>query len=272
MRYMRRVLQVLLIALSAAALAPAASARDVPVDLELVLAVDVSGSVDHVEARLQRDGYVQALRHADVIKAIMSGILQRIAVAYVEWAGEATQATIVDWTLIDSEGSAYALSKEIDGAPLTRGRFTSIHQAIRYAMPMFVDNGFEGTRRVIDISGDGPNNIGGLVTVARDMALAQGIVINGLPIVNDRMNQFGPQLADLDLYYRDCVIGGPGAFIVVARNFQDFARAVRRKLVLEIASPRPAHVPPPLFRRVSMGAPPCDAGEKRLRQRFLDHY
>lgn len=257
--------------------AAAAAARDIPVDLELVLAVDVSGSVDEVEAQLQRDGYVKALRHPDVIAAINSGFLRKIAVTYVEWAGEHTQATIVGWRLLDGEDSADALSKEIDGAPFTPGRFTSISAAIRYALPLFDNNGYDGTRRVIDVSGDGANNVGGLVTIARDQAVAAGITINGLPIVNDRENRFGRQMANLDLYYRHCVIGGTGAFIVVAKDFQSFARAVRRKMVLEIAGYRPPAptVPtmPGLFRRVSHTAvPPCDAGEIRLRQRLLNQF
>jgi hypothetical protein len=249
----------------------AAAARDIPVDLELVLAVDVSGSVDEVEAGLQRDGYVKALRHPDVLNAINTGFLRKIAVTYVEWAGTETQSTVVGWRLVEDEGSAYALSKEIDGAPFTRGRFTSISAAIRYAVPLFENNGFEGTRRVIDVSGDGANNVGGLVTEARDMAVARGITINGLPIVNDRMNQFGPQMKDLDLYYRNCVIGGTGAFLVVAKDFQSFARAVRRKLVLEIAGLMPP--PRPLFHRAAgPPPPPCDAGEQNLRRRLMNQF
>ena len=248
-----------------------ATARDIPVDLELVLAVDVSGSVDEHEARLQRTGYVEALRHRAVIDAIKSGILGKIAVTYVEWSGEEMQTTVVDWHLVDDAGSAYALSKEIDGAPLPSGRFTSISAAIRYAIPLFDNNGFDGTRRAIDISGDGANNVGGLVTVARDRAVALGITINGLPIVNDRENRFGRQIADLDLYYGNCVIGGRGAFMIVARNFESFSEAVRRKLVLEIADRAPA--PPRLFRRVSsLAAPPCNIGETRLRKRLMDNF
>lgn len=246
-------------------------ARDVPVDLELVLAVDVSGSVDENEARLQRTGYVEALRHRDVIDAIKSGVLGRIAVTYVEWSGEEMQRTVVDWQLVEDAGSAYAVSKKIDGAPLASGRFTSISAAIRYAVPLFDGNGFDGTRRAIDISGDGANNVGGLVTIARDRAVAMGITINGLPIVNNRENRFGRQLPDLDLYYRNCVIGGRGAFMIVARDFQSFSEAVRRKLVLEIADRMP--VPRRLFRRVAaQAAPACDEGEARLRRRLMDHF
>ena len=254
-----------------AALSGPAAARDIGVDLELVLAVDISGSVDEVEAKLQRDGYVEALRHPDVLAAISGGVLRRIAVTYVEWSGELQQATVVDWRLIDGKPAAVAFSQEIAAAPFSRGRYTSISQAIRYSLPKFANNGFEGTRRVIDISGDGANNSGGLVPVARDEAVAQGVTINGLPIVNDRPNRFGRQMPDLDLYYRNCVIGGTGAFIVVAQDFEAFARAVRRKLVLEIAAlPAAPGPPPPLLHRAAADGPPCDAGEQRLKRMFLD--
>ena len=249
-----------------------ALARELPVDLELVLAVDVSGSVDEVEARLQRDGYVQALRHPDVISAISAGVLRRIAVTYIEWAGQDTQSVVLDWRLIDSKAAANAFASELERVEITRGRYTSISQAIRYALPRFVGNGFDGTRRVIDVSGDGANNTGGLVNVARDEAVAMGVTINGLPIVNGRPNRFGQQLPDLDLYYRNCVIGGPGAFIVVAQDFESFARAVRKKLVLEIAAaPGPAlPADRSLLVRAAAEGPPCDAGENRLRRMFMD--
>lgn len=266
----KRLSGILLAAAFALGAAPPVHGRDLPVDLELVLAVDVSGSVDEVEAKLQRDGYVQAMRHPDVVKAIASGVLQRIAVTYVEWAGEETQTTVLGWTLIDSEGAAYAFSKALDATPISRGRYTSVSQAIRYSLPLFDGNGFEGTRRVIDVSGDGANNTGGLVNFARDEAVAKGVVINGLPIVNGRPNRFGHQLPDLDLYYRNCVIGGPGAFIVVAQDFESFARAVRKKLVLEIAAAPPPAGPRRLLQRAAVEGPPCDAGERRLRRMFMD--
>lgn len=210
-----------------------------PVDLELLLAVDVSGSVDPAEAKLQRAGYVSALTSKPVINAIKSGYLRKIAVAYVEWADSHRQHLVAGWTLIDGEKSAQAFADRLDAAPAARGRFTSISAAIDFAMPMFESNAFEGTRRVIDISGDGANNSGAVVTGARDEAIAAGIVINGLPIVNDRPQGFGPQIPNLDLYYRNCVIGGPGAFIVVANDFESFAVAVRKKMILEIAGLTP---------------------------------
>ncbi len=243
---------------------PAASE---PVDLELVLAVDVSGSVDPEEARLQRDGYVAALSDPDVIRAIRQGMLGRIAVTYVEWAGAETAYTVVEWGLIKDDESARDFANKIANAPLQTALWTSISNAIEYALPRFKNNGFEGTRRVIDISGDGPNNQGGLVTQRRDLAVAAGITINGLPIVNDRASPFGwPALPNLDLYYANCVIGGPGAFYVVANSFKDFARAVRKKLILEIAKGSPHER---LFRAAARTPPPCDIGERRV-QWLLD--
>jgi hypothetical protein len=203
------------------------AAADIPVDLELVLAVDVSGSVDEEEAALQREGYVAALTDERVIAAIASGPLGRIALTYVEWAGEDYQRPVVGWTLIDG---ALAI------APIVTARWTSISTALDDAAARFNDNGFEGVRRVIDISGDGINNRGRSVVAARDAAVAAGITVNGLPILNDRPNPWGgPPPIDLDSYYEHFVIGGPGAFIIVARDYGDFAAAILSKLIREIA-------------------------------------
>ena len=268
---------------------PTIAGADSPVDLELALGIDVSGSIDDEEARLQREGYIAAFRHPRMLKAIRSGILGRIAVAYFEWAGFGHMKVIAGWTLIHDEAGAAAFAARLaQGAPQTASR-TAISDAIDFAVPYFERNGFAGTRRVIDISGDGPNNWGDLITEARDRALARGITINGLPIMNDRPTIGGwPPMPNLDLYYRNCVIGGPGAFIVVAKDFGDFAVAVRRKLILEIAGIAPgraAHNMRPRGRSFSQGtrmaqlqpplpaariAPPCDAGERRSLQRFLD--
>lgn len=265
-----------------AAVTPQHARADVPVDLELVLGVDVSGSVDPAEGKLQRAGYVSAFSHKAVISAVRSGFLRRIAVTYVEWADSHRQRTVLPWTLIEGEASALAFADKLEQAPIMRGRFTSISALIGYAMPLFENNGFEGTRRVIDISGDGANNSGELVTLARNTAVAAGVIINGLPIVNDRPQQFGPQVPDLDLYYEHCVIGGPGSFFVVAKDFESFAVAVRKKMILEIAGRMPSLR---LLRRTSSGrwttrnqrkAPECDIGERQLDQRlrnmmFLDN-
>jgi Protein of unknown function (DUF1194) len=217
-----------------------AAAEDLPVDLELVLAVDISGSVDGVEARLQREGYIAALRHPHVIEAIESGMFGRIAVAYVEWAGDHYQRTMLDWTLIEDAASATAFADALVETPLLSAHWTSLSGAIDYAAPMFEGNGFKGFRRVIDISGDGHNNRGRPVEWARDDAVAAGITINGLPIVNDRPNPWGGRPPPgLDLYYEEQVIGGPGAFIIVAEDYTAFASAILSKLLLEIAGDQP---------------------------------
>jgi hypothetical protein len=252
-----------------------AQSRLAPVDLELILAVDVSGSVDEEEAQLQRQGYVSAIADPEVVRAITSGMLGRIAVTYVEWAGDGWQVPVLPWTMIDSPQTAQALAAKLAALPLGSGPWTSISDAIRNAAPMFDVNEFEGTRRIIDISGDGPNNSGGLVELERDLAVARGITINGLPIINDRFNISRPPMPNLDLYYRNCVIGGPGAFLVVAHGFKAFARAIRRKLILEIAGKAPDGNQPgsaaPGFAQAGQTppkgrwAPPCDAGERRFR-------
>jgi hypothetical protein len=221
-----------------------AVAQDTPVDLELVLAVDISGSVDEVEALLQREGYMAALRHPQVIDAIEGGMFGRIAVTYVEWAGDHYQRTMLDWSLLEGADSAFAFADALAESPLATAHWTSLSGAIDYAVPLFDNNGFEGFRRVIDISGDGHNNRGRPVEYARDEAVAAGITINGLPIVNDRPNPWGGRPAlDLDLYYEHRVIGGPGAFIVVAEDYKAFASAILSKLLLEIAGDVPSARP-----------------------------
>lgn len=246
------------------------------VDLELVLAVDVSGSIDEEEAVLQRNGYIAAFRDPEVIRAITGGILGRIAVAYYEWAGYGHMRIIADWTVIRDARSAHAFAAELTKTPPRTAARTAIGDAIANGVPLFDRNDIEGTRRVIDVSGDGPNNWGQEVAPARDMAVAAGITINGLPIVNDRPSPFGwPPMADLDLYYRRCVIGGPGAFVVVANSFQSFATAVRKKLILEIAGRTPPSrfgaSTASLLQRVQSSAPrvepSCNIGEQRWRRR-----
>ena len=233
------------------------------VDLELILAADISGSMDMDEATLQRQGYVQALRHPEVIAAIQSGQHGRIAIAYMEWAGEYYQKMVVDWTEISDAASANAFADRVDAPIVGTEAYTSISTLITAASQSFETNGYFGERQVIDISGDGPNNRGEYIVHARDRALDRGIVINGLPIVNDRPSFFGlPPLKNLDLYYQDCVIGGPGAFIVVANGFDDFARAILRKMVQEIAG-RPM-VKPLLHFAADRVHPPCNAGELQL--------
>ena len=211
--------------------------EDIPVDLELVIAVDVSRSMDFYEAELHRQGYAQALRHPDFIATIRkSGLHGRIAATYVEWAGAHHQKTVADWAVIDNAQSANQFAEQIQLASFEHEFRTSISQAISYSAELFDDNGFAGLRRVIDVSGDGANNQGMQVDLARDAAAALGITINGLPIMTGRANPFGwLTVEDLDRYYADCVIGGPGAFLIPVRERAELVDAIRRKLLLEIA-------------------------------------
>jgi len=228
-----------------------------PVDLELVIATDVSYSIDEGEARLQRQGIAQAFRSEQVIRAIRSGFLRRIGVAYVDYSSRAFNRVVIDWRVIDGRASAEAFAADLLKSSLTTGRRTSISDAVEFAAEMIETNDLEGTRRVIDVSGDGPNNFGRLVDDVRDATIARRITINGLPIMNQN-DAFASRyyLADLDLYYRGCVIGGPGAFLVVANNFTDYARAIRRKLILEIAglTPTPERAPRALVIKASSHA------------------
>lgn len=250
------------LALLACALGGGAGAAE-RVDLELVLLADASRSIDDEEIRFQRRHYAAAITHADVLAAIARGYDRRIAVTYVEWGGDRYQVTRVGWTEIADAASAAAFAAAVEGSGVMLVEWTSISGAIAFGARSFEGNGFRGERRVIDISGDGPNNSGAYVNLARDRAVADGIAINGLPIVNDRPNLYGyPPFPDLDLYYEDCVIGGPGAFVVVADGFRDFARAILRKLVTEIAGrPPPRRLLRPAAERPR---PPCDAGEIQL--------
>lgn len=258
-----------------------AMSAPISVDLQLVLAVDVSGSVDEEEGKLQRMGYVNAFRSPSVLRAIQSGRHKSIAVTYMEWAGFDFQRVVVGWKRIHDEASAEEFAFLLSQAPIGVGPYTSISGAIDFALPLFENNGFTSDRRAIDISGDGPNNSGEYVTNARDRAIRAGVTINGLPIVNNRPSPWGRMpMPNLDLYYRKCVIGGKRSFLVVANDFKSFGRAIRRKLILEIVGlpgrdkhqlvldPKNARESPVLVSRV---APPCDAGEKRRRS-WTDEY
>jgi hypothetical protein len=198
------------------------------VDLELVLMVDASGSVDAGEYRLQRGGYIQAFRDPRVIDAIGSGYRRKIAVAYIEWTGPSLQAAIADWTVLSDAASIEAFAQRLQAAPrVLYGGGTSVGGAIQYGADAIDANRFTAQRKVIDVSGDGANTSGPPAKTARDRAVARGFTINGLPILTDEPY--------LDRYYRDEVIGGPGAFMIPAKTFEDFARAIRTKLIREIA-------------------------------------
>ena len=221
---------------SLATLATATSARaETPVDLQLVLAVDVSRSIDEVEAELQRRGYVEALTNDRVIDAILSGEHKRIAVCYTEWAGTHYQVIVIDWTMIDSAGSARRFAEKLSEAPRTSQSWTAVGAALAHAGQRFENSGFAPKRRVIDISGDGRTNDGPAAEIIRDRLVTQGIVVNGLPVMMNRTNFGRPPDLTLDKYYEENVIGGPGSFLIVADNFEQFGRAVRTKLVREVS-------------------------------------
>jgi hypothetical protein len=208
-----------------------------PVDVELVLAVDVSQSMDHGEHELQRQGYVAALLHPQVLSAIRSGIHGRVAIAYVEWG--AAQSVMTPWTLIEDAASARRFAEALASEPIRTIHGTSISGALRFAAGLFGANGYEGFRRVIDVSGDGPNSAGAPVVPIRDAVLEQGFVINGLPIMLREPSYTFYSIPDLDMYYADCVIGGPGSFVLPVDDARQLADAIRQKLVLEIAGTPP---------------------------------
>jgi hypothetical protein len=231
------------------------------VDLQLVLAVDVSGSMDVNEQRVQRDGYVKAFRHPDVLKAITTGPYGKVAVTYVEWSSAFYQLIVLPWRVIGDEEDALAFANDLERAPISREGRTSISGALYYAAGAFPISGVDSERRTIDVSGDGANNDGSPVTSARDQIVRQGITINGLPILINPSPMVGG--ITLDDYYHDCVIGGPGAFIVSVTDQSQFEFAIRRKLVLEIASN--ASAAPPAVVPVQFQLTPgvdCLAGEK----------
>jgi hypothetical protein len=217
-------------------------AADVPVDLELVLAVDVSRSMDASEQKVQRDGYINAIRHPNVITAILSGRTGRIALTYLEWAGPSSQQIIVPWTLIDGAPAAEDFVEQIEPG-LVLGRFgTSISSSLVFSASQFDGNGFAGDRRVIDVSGDGANNVGPPVTPARDAVLARGITINGLPIMVSRpIDAYG--IGDLDTYSATASSADRAPSRLRSRTAHQFEGAIRRKLIQEIAAVTPRIIP-----------------------------
>ncbi len=207
-----------------------------PVDVLLVLAVDVSRSIDEDEARLQREGYRAGICDSRVVEAITRGMIGAIGVAYVEWAGFEYQRQVLPWLRIASANDANLWADKLAEAPRASLSWTSISGGIDYSRRVLSEAPFEGTRRVIDVSGDGVNNSGRSVERARDEAVADGIIINGLPIINDRPTFGRAPPVPLDQYFQQSVIGGFGAFMVVAQDFDAFGTAVRRKLIREIAA------------------------------------
>lgn len=236
------------------------------VDVELVLAVDVSLSMSPEELAIQRDGYAAALVDDEVVEAIRGGALGRVAVTYIEWAGEDTQRIVVPWTLIASRADAEDFAGRLTAEPPRSARRTSISGAMSYALDLFAESGFRGLKRVVDISGDGPNNQGTPVEPMRALLLESGVVVNGLPLMTRGGYTNSFDIDDLDVYYAECVIGGPGAFMVPVNDWGQFPEAVRRKLVTELAgSPWPDRGPAaPPVRLVAEDAPgyDCLVGEK----------
>ncbi len=256
---------IVAVALSAV-LASASDVRaETEVDVALVLAVDVSRSMDNDEQRLQRDGFVEAFRSMAVHDAIRKGAIGRIGVVYMEWSGPTQQTVVVPWTLLSGPEDSAAFADRLAQAPIGRIYSTSISGAIDFGLKLHSESGLDPVRRVIDVSGDGPNNVGRVVTAARDEAIARGVTINGLPFMVKRPTGFG-DIENLDHYYEDCVIGGPGAFIVPVREARDFSDAVRTKLVREIAA---APVSEPLTWLVQgRERSNCMIGEINRRQRY----
>lgn len=249
-----------------------AHAADTEVDVELVLAVDVSRSMSPRELEIQRRGYAAALTSPEVTKAISSGLLGRIALTYYEWAGHTSHRTIIPWTLVETAADAEAIALKLTAQFNPSLRRTSISGAIDHGVMQFEDNGFSGLRRVIDVSGDGPNNNGRPVVPARDAAVAQGIIINGLPLMTREGRGLRFHITDLDEYYRACVVGGPGSFVIPVRSWEEFPQAVRQKLVLELAS-NPALPKRAAYKaRRADGSIDCMIGERIWNQYFRDWY
>jgi hypothetical protein len=238
--------------------APLAASADEEVDVALVIAVDISFSMDPEEQALQREGFIEAFRSPIVHDAIRKGTIGKIAVVYGEWAANFEQRVIVPWTVIDNPESAFAFAGRLAAQPTRRGPRTSVSGAIDFGVKLLRESGVDAPRRVIDISGDGANNQGRPVTEARDEAVAQGITINGLPIMLKRATSYW-DVTDLDVYYKDCVIGGPGAFTVPVRDRDQFVNAIKTKILMEIAGLVPAR---PLVQYAQFeGGRACMAGE-----------
>jgi hypothetical protein len=237
------------------------------VDLALVIAVDISFSMDTDEQELQREGFAEAFRSPLVHDAIRNGMLGRVGVTYMEWAGSGDQTVIIPWMILDNTESLMAFADRIASTPLRRAQRTSVSGAIDAAANLFEFSGMEATRKVIDISGDGVNNQGRPAPQARDEAAARGITINGLPIMLKKPGSLDDP--DLDIYFRDCVIGGQGAFMVPARDKSQFQEAIKAKILLEVSGvwpPKGSLIRP--AQEDAIRRADCFAGEARWRDRF----
>ncbi|HVZ50700.1 MAG TPA: DUF1194 domain-containing protein, partial [Pseudolabrys sp.] len=226
----------------------------------------VSYSMDPDEQALQREGYVRALTSKEFMQALREGANGKVAVTYVEWAGQYDQKILMPWRLIEGPESADAVAAELARAPYRRASRTSISGGLRFSAGLFERSGYRGLRRVIDVSGDGANNSGELVAPTRDEVIAQGITINGLPIMLKRAFSGSLDIEQLDIYYEDCVVGGAGAFVVPIREREQFVEATRTKLVLEIAGREPdARVTPASAAKARIS---CTIGEKLWQERW----
>ncbi|HUC51369.1 MAG TPA: DUF1194 domain-containing protein [Xanthobacteraceae bacterium] len=243
MRMVKAVLALIVVTiLVAGACIAVTPARADDVDLLLILAADVSRSIDATKFQLQRDGYAAAISDPRVLETIKSGRLGRIGLTFVEWSGIGAQHVVIDWTAVGDGASAKDFGDRLLEAPRSFADRTSISGAIEFAMDQFAHTPFEAARRIVDISGDGTNNAGRDVTSARDEAVAQGVTINGLVILSENPMSWNPDHTNppggLDNYYRNNVIGGPGAFVMVAKDFNSFGQAMIGKLIAEVAENR----------------------------------
>jgi hypothetical protein len=255
------------------------SLAEEPVDVELVLAADISLSMSPDELEIQRRGYAAALTDPNVLEAIADGAYGRIAVTYFEWAGNTSQHVIVPWTIIAGRADAERVARQLSAPLPHQSRRTSISGALNFAADLLAEGNFQGMKRVIDISGDGANNEGPPVHVTRDAVVSQKIVINGLPVMTAGGGLRPYEVAGLDRYYSECVIGGPGAFVMPVSGWAQFPEAIRRKLLLELAGGAPPQLKEPSATPfVLVQAEPvydCLIGEKlwqgdRGRQRTYD--
>jgi hypothetical protein len=243
-----KLVRALLVLLALIAATPLARAQD-EVDLLLVLAADVSRSVDTAKFQLQREGYAAAISDKRVLEAVTAGRHRRIAICFVEWSGVSAQKLVIPWTMVDGPDAARKFGDQLLELPRSFAERTSISGGIDFSVKLFQESPFKAARRTIDVSGDGTNNSGRDVTLARDDALAKGITINGLVILSERPMAWNPEHTNppggLPNYFRDNVIGGPGAFVVVAEDFNSFGQAIVKKLIAEIAeAPLPSPAKP----------------------------
>jgi len=236
------------------------------VDVELVLAVDVSYSMDLDELAVQREGYAQAIVSKQFLQALKSLPNGKISITYFEWAASNDQKIIIPWRVIDGPETADAVADEILKTPIRRASRTSISGAIYFALPLFEANPYRGLRQVIDISGDGPNNNGAPILPAREAALVKGITINGLPIMVKEPSLSTMDIENLDWYYEDCVIGGPGSFVVAIKDREKFNEAIRTKLLLEVAGLTPDRPVVPVAEKEPRVS--CLIGEKIWQDRW----